>query len=158
MTSFDNRKCRKPSADPSLRVGMTMQTVFDLLKRGRGDPSPTVEKRCKSVGGDLRTPRVLPQSRTATASPCGSVLSRVLMSPGHQFNTAKPQRGSLWEQRAICRVNTARYTLSVRYNRPLRLRYRHTLYARNITSHCSVESKHKRIALMLACEGWWGCG
>ena len=30
-----------------------MQTVFDLLKLGRGDPSPTVEKRCKSVGRGL---------------------------------------------------------------------------------------------------------
>ena len=27
---------------------MTMQTIFDLLKRGRGDPSPTVGKQCKS--------------------------------------------------------------------------------------------------------------
>ena len=34
-----------------------MQTVLDLLKRGRGDPSPTVEKRCKSVGDGASTSR-----------------------------------------------------------------------------------------------------
>ena len=48
-----------------------MQTVFDLLKRGRGDPSPTVGKRCKSVGdGAFDVPRITIKKRREQAFKC----------------------------------------------------------------------------------------
>ena len=131
---------------------MTMQTVFDLLKRGRGDPSHETPHppqavpllpREKAKGGEvirpygretlhigrgrrLRRPAYSPSRVPRQLSPCGSVLSRLLMSPGHQFTTAKPPGGS---QRAIRESIIDRFAVgslrsrlsrSARYGTPLR--------------------------------------